>query len=125
MQTNCIDLTYPQDFRTDPLKLLMPCFVLFLSSVFSLSLAQNADKPIKLTIRTTDSNNIKVEKKGDDYVITTTGLDPYVFLDASEAIDIKTHPILSFNSFNTSGVMSLVLFVGQLDNDHLIEGNRY
>lgn len=107
------------------LKLLMPCFVLFLSSVFSLSLAQNADKPIKLTIRTTDSNNIKVEKKGDDYVITTTGLDPYVFLDASEAIDIKTHPILSFNSFNTSGVMSLVLFVGQLDNDHLIEGNRY
>ena len=72
------------------LKLLMPCFVLFLSSVFSLSLAQNADKPIKLTIRTTDSNNIKVEKKGDDYVITTTGLDPYVFLDASEAIDIKT-----------------------------------
>ena len=38
--------------------------------------------PVKLTIRPSDSNNVTVERRGDDYVITTTGVDPYVFLDA-------------------------------------------
>ena len=81
--------------------------------------------PVKLTIRPSDSNNVTVERRGDDYVITTTGVDPYVFLDAERPVDVDEYPMLAFNSFNTSGIMSLALFVGQLDNAHLIEGNLY
>lgn len=60
---------------------------------------------VKLTIRTADSNNVTVERRGDDYVITTTGVDPYVFLDAERPVDVTEYPMLAFNSFNTSGIM--------------------
>lgn len=103
------------------LKLLSLYLLLSACSVF----AAQAATPVKLTIRTTDSNNVLIEQQGDNYVITTTGIDPYVFLDAPSPIDVHQCPMLSFNSFNTSGIMALALFVGQLDNDHLIEGTLY
>ncbi len=80
---------------------------------------------VRLSVRATDSHNVTVEKEGSDYLITTTGPDPYVFLDAERPVDVLKYKMLSFNSFNTSGTMMMVIFVGRLDNDHLIEGNLY
>ncbi len=83
------------------------------------------DDHITLTIRPADSHNISVEQNGDSYIITTTGNDPYVFLDADRPVDISHYRMLEFNSFNTSDILPLALFVGRLDNDHLVEGNLY
>lgn len=83
------------------------------------------DDHITLTIRPADSHNISVEQNGDSYIITTTGNDPYVFLDADRPVDISHYRMLEFNSFNTSDILPLALFVGRLNNDHLVEGNLY
>ena len=107
-------------------KHLACCLLLLAGNAGAQAAAPDSEAgPVKLTIRTADSNNVTVERRGDDYVITTTGVDPYVFLDAERPVDVTEYPMLAFNSFNTSGIMSLALFVGQLDNNHLIEGNLY
>lgn len=105
---------------------LFALLMIFVGSVCAYGAAPDSeDGPVKLTIRPTDFNNVIVEQQGNAYVITTTGVDPYVFLDAERPVDVSEYRMLSFNSFNTSGIMALALFVGQLDNNHLIEGNLY
>ncbi len=106
-------------------RLISSALLLVLTAGSAFVVIASESEPIKLTIRSTDSNNVIVEQQGDNYVITTTGVDPYVFLDAERPIKVAEHSILSFNSFNTSEIMSLVLFIGKLDSEHLIEGNRY
>ncbi len=80
---------------------------------------------IYLTPRQADSNQIEFKKDGDGWIVTTGGFDPFFFVDASKEVNIKTHYILSFESFNTTESLPLIIFVGSaLDNNHLIEGYR-
>lgn len=75
-----------------------------------------------LTIRSSDYNNVSFKQEGEEWVISTTGVDPYVWLDAVLPIDFSKKYMLSFDSFNTSESLSLVIFVGDAcDSDHLLE----
>ena len=81
---------------------------------------------IPLTIRTTDQNNITFRQDGDDWIISTTGLDPYFWLDAAIPVDFEKQYMLAFDSFNTTEPLPLVIFVGEVcDGDHLLENGDY
>lgn len=77
---------------------------------------------IVLKARTTDYNQLKFEETNNELTITTQGFDPYLFFDAEKPVDFKKKYILSFESFNTTESLPLILFIGNLDNNHLIEG---
>ncbi|MDR2704602.1 MAG: DUF5722 domain-containing protein [Planctomycetaceae bacterium] len=78
---------------------------------------------IALHPRAADSNQIEFHEENGDWVITTKGTDPYLFIDAECTVDIHTHYVLSFESFNTTESLPLVIFVGNvLDILHLVEG---
>lgn len=78
---------------------------------------------VALSARSTDYNQIEFQEAGNELVITTKGFDPYIFFDAGKHVDIKKNYILSFESFNTTESLPLVIFVGNvLDASHLIEG---
>lgn len=92
----------------------------------ALSYAQPTDlKKIDLSIRAEDSHNVEIHKKGNVYEITTTGPDPYLFMDLKVPVDVSYFRILSFNSFNSSEILPLVIFVNGLDDGHLVEGSDY
>lgn len=79
-----------------------------------------------LNIRSSACNNIRFSLSGSDWVIETLGTDPYVWLDATLPVDIDKNYMLSFESFNTTEPLPLVIFVGEVcDNDHLLEGGDY
>ncbi len=81
---------------------------------------------IPLSIRSSDYNNIVVSYDGDEAIIRTTGLDPYIWLDASVPVDFSKRYMLAFDSFNTSEPLSLVIFVGEVcDSGHLLENGDY
>ena len=81
---------------------------------------------IPLTIRSTDQYNITFRQDGDDWIISTTGLDPYFWLDAAIPVDFEKQYMLAFDSFNTTEPLPLVIFVGEVcDNDHLLENGDY
>ena len=106
------------------LKYILVVAVLCLLPIATKSFAKTSlSGEIELSVRSTDSHNVKVEKEGNNYVITTTGEDPYVFLDAVLPVDFNKQYILSFESFNTTEPLPLVIFVGdKLDWNHLVEG---
>jgi hypothetical protein len=81
---------------------------------------------IPLLIRSEGANNISFTRDGDSWLITTTGIDPYFWLDANVNVDFKTDYMLAFECYNSSEVLPLVIFVGDVcDNDHLLENGNY
>lgn len=85
-----------------------------------------AEEGIPLSIRNRDFNNIIFTQEGDEWIIRTTGLDPYIWLDAAIPVNFKKQYMLAFDSFNTSETLPLVIFVGEVcDNDHLLENGDY
>lgn len=78
---------------------------------------------IQLTPSQKGFNDMTLNQNGNEWEITTTGRDPFLFLRTPESIDFNTQYILEFESFNASEMLPLVIFVGQeLDNKHLVEG---
>lgn len=81
---------------------------------------------IPLSIRNRDFNNITFTQEGDEWIIRTTGLDPYIWFDAAIPVNFKKQYMLAFDSFNTTETLPLVIFVGEVcDGDHLLENGDY
>ncbi len=81
---------------------------------------------IPLLIRSAGVNNITFTRDDDSWLITTTGMDPYFWLDANVNVNFKTDYMLAFDCYNTSEALPLVLFVGDVcDNNHLLENGNY
>ncbi|MDR1864074.1 MAG: DUF5722 domain-containing protein [Bacteroidales bacterium] len=76
-----------------------------------------------LTPRQKDYNHMTLTPDRMEWEVTTTANDPYLFVDAEAPVNIGTHYILSFESFNTTESLPLLLYVGTpLNANHLIEG---
>lgn len=85
--------------------------------------AGNLQNAITLRPRNTDYNQVEFKEEKGEWVIITKGNDPYIFFDTSEPVDFSKQYMLSFESFNTTESLPMVIFVGsQLDWDHLVEG---
>lgn len=95
--------------------------LIVMMSAFCFPAIRGADS-IVLKPRATDYNQIKFEETISVLTINTLGFDPYLFFDADKPVDFKKNHILSFESFNTTESLPLILFIGNLDNSHLIEG---
>ncbi|MDR1666868.1 MAG: DUF5722 domain-containing protein [Bacteroidales bacterium] len=79
-------------------------------------------KDIILTPRQKDYNHMTLIYDRYEWEVSTTAHDPYLFVDADVPVNVKTHYILSFESFNTTESLPLLFYVGaQLNSSHLIE----
>ncbi|MDR1156362.1 MAG: DUF5722 domain-containing protein [Bacteroidales bacterium] len=79
-------------------------------------------KDIILTPRQKDYNHMTLTYDRYEWEVSTTANDPYLFVDADIPVNIKTHYILSFESFNTAEMLPLLLYVGApLNSSHIID----
>lgn len=99
------------------------CFFLCIIVFFNLSAQQKTTgDPIPLYPQLSEFNDMELLQKGDEWEIQTKGQDPFLFVKSKKPIDSKTHYILSFESFNASETLPMVIFVGDvLDNLHYID----
>lgn len=83
----------------------------------------NHQSKTTLKPRNIDYNQIEFKEDKGEWIIITKGNDPFIFFDSPVAVDFSKQYMLSFESFNTSESLPMVIFVGdRLDRDHLVEG---
>ncbi len=97
---------------------ILPVVVVF----FALSVTLSAED-VRLVPTQRDIHDLELRDLGaGEWEVRTTGTDPYFYVDLEGEPDLQATPMLAFETFSTTGVGRLLVFVGQiLDIPRLIE----